>query len=66
MRLKIGLTSEQRKKLEIKNLKPRFGIKKYSKFPLGQKSLIVIWFINEVKEEEIITAYWRRNKRWEK
>lgn len=46
---------------------PRFGTKKYSKFPLGLKSLIVIWFINKNnEEEEVITAYWRRNRKWEK
>ena len=44
----------------------RFGIKKYSKLPLGLKSLIVIWFINDKHEEEVITAYWRRNRKWEK
>ena len=44
----------------------RFGTKKYSKFPLGLKSLIVIWFINKSNEEEVITAYWRRNRKWEK
>lgn len=44
----------------------RFGKKKYSKFPLGLKSLIVIWFINKSNEEEVITAYWRRNRKWEK
>ena len=37
----------------------RFGKKKYSKFPLGMKSLIVVWFINIRNEEELITAYWR-------
>ena len=44
----------------------RFGIKKFSKFPLGMKSLIVVWFINKSNEEEVITAYWRRNRKWEK
>jgi hypothetical protein len=44
----------------------RFGVKKYSKLPFGLKSLIVVWFINENAEEEVITAYWRRNKSWEK
>ncbi len=44
----------------------RFGKKKYSKFPLGLKSLIVVWFINKSNEEEVITAYWRRNRKWEK
>jgi len=44
----------------------RFGTKKYSKFPLGLKSLIVVWFINKNNEEEVITAYWRRNRKWEK
>ena len=44
----------------------RFGKKKYSKFPLGLKSLIVVWFINKSSEEEVITAYWRRNRKWEK
>ena len=44
----------------------RFGTKKFSKFPLGLKSLIVVWFINKSNEEEVITAYWRRNRKWEK
>ncbi len=47
----------------------RFGKKKYSKLPLGLKSLIVVWFINKSNksnEEEVITAYWRRNRKWEK
>ncbi len=44
----------------------RMGLKKYSKLPFGMKSLIVIWFVNENDEEEVITAYWRRNKKWEK
>ena len=44
----------------------RFGTKKYSKLPLGLKSLIVVWFINKSNEEEVITAYWRRNRKWEK
>ncbi len=44
----------------------RMGTKKYSRLPLGMKSLIVIWFVNENNEEEVITAYWRRNKKWEK
>jgi len=44
----------------------RFGTKRYSKFPLGLKSLIVVWFINKSNEEEVITAYWRRNRKWEK
>ena len=43
----------------------RFGTKKYSKLPLGTRSLIVVWFINKAHEEEVITAYWRRNKTWE-
>jgi len=44
----------------------RFGVKRYSKLPLGFKSLIVVWFINEKGEEEVITAYWRRNRKWDK
>ena len=44
----------------------RFGTKKYSKLPLGMKSLIIIWFVDKEGEEEVITAYWRRNRKWEK
>ncbi len=44
----------------------RFGTKKYSKLPLGMKSLIIIWYVNKSGEEEVITVYWRRNKKWEK
>jgi len=44
----------------------RFGKKRYSKLPLGLKSLIVIWFINKNNEEQVITAYWRKNRKWEK
>jgi hypothetical protein len=44
----------------------RFGVKKYSKLPFGSKSLIVVWFINKSHDEEVITAYWRRNKTWER
>ena len=41
----------------------RMGKKRYSKLPLKLKSLIVIWFINKNGEEEVITAYWRRNRK---
>jgi len=44
----------------------RFGIKKYSKLPLGMKSLVIVWFVNKTGEEKVITAYWRRNRKWEK
>ena len=44
----------------------RFGKKRHSKLPLGLKSLIVIWFINKNNEEQGITAYWRKNRKWEK
>ena len=44
----------------------RFGTKKYSKLPLGMKSLVIVWFVNKTGEEEVITAYWRRNRKWEK
>ncbi len=44
----------------------RMGTKKYSKLPLGMKSLIVVWLVNENNEEEVITTYWRRNTLWEK
>ena len=44
----------------------RFGTKIYSKLPLGMKSLIVVWYINKKGEEEVVTAYWRRNRKWEK
>ncbi len=44
----------------------RFGVKRYSKLPLGAKSLIVVWFVNKANNEEVITAYWRRNKSWER
>ncbi|MBD3255418.1 MAG: DUF4258 domain-containing protein [Candidatus Lokiarchaeota archaeon] len=50
----------------FEEINSRFGIKKYSKIPLGLKSLIVVWFINKNDKEEVITAYWRRNKKWEK
>nr|MDO8084200.1 DUF4258 domain-containing protein [Candidatus Sigynarchaeum springense] len=43
----------------------RFGVKRYSKMPFGAKSLIVVWFVNKSHDEEVITAYWRRNKSWE-
>ena len=43
----------------------RFGTTKYIKFPLGLKSLIVVWFYNKNNEDEVITAYWRRNRKWE-
>ena len=41
----------------------RIGLKRYSKLPFKLKSLIVIWFVNRSEEEEIVTAYWRRNKK---
>ena len=41
----------------------RIGLKRYSKLPLKLKSLIVIWFVNRNGEEEIVTAYWRRNRK---
>ena len=44
----------------------RFGTKKYSKLPLGMKSLVIVWFVNKTGDEEVITAYWRRNRKWEK
>jgi len=44
----------------------RFGVKKYSKLPLGLRSLIVVWIINEQGQEEVVTAYWRRNKKWDR
>lgn len=70
--MKRGITKnevfETIKNCEIifEEIDPRFGTKKYSKFPVGMKSLIVIWFINKNNEEEVITAYWRRNRKWEK
>jgi len=33
---------------------------------MEKSKLIVVWFINEEGEEEVITAYWRRNKKWDK
>ncbi|TFG19485.1 MAG: DUF4258 domain-containing protein [Promethearchaeota archaeon] len=70
--VKSGITEneviEAIKNCEIifEEIDPRFGTKKYSKLPLGTKSLIVVWFINKNNEEEVITAYWRRNRKWEK
>ena len=50
----------------FEEINSRFGRKRYSKIPLGMRSLIVIWFVNKKGEEEVITAYWRQDKKWEK
>lgn len=44
----------------------RFAKKKYGKLALGLKSIIVVWHGNDDNEEEVITAHWRRNRKWEK
>ena len=70
--LKRGITEDEvietikNHEVIFEEIDTRFGKKKYSKLPLGLKSLIVVWFINKNEEEEIITAYWRRNRKWEK
>ena len=52
--------------LIFEEINSRFGRKRYSKIPLGMRSLIVIWFVNKNGEEEVITAYWRQDRKWEK
>lgn len=47
----------------LEQINERFRVKKYSKLPLGFKSLIVVWCINKNGEEEVITTYWRRDRK---
>ncbi len=47
----------------FEQINERFGVKKYSKLPLGFKSLIVVWYVNKNGEEEVITTYWRRDRK---
>jgi hypothetical protein len=64
--LLVGMETIKNCKIVFNEQNGRMGTKNYSKLPLGMKSLIVVWFVNENHEEEVITAYWRRNKKWEK
>lgn len=47
----------------FEELNGRFGTKRYSKLEGLMRDLIVIWFMNEDDEKEVVTIYWRRRRK---
>ena len=41
----------------------RFGVKKYSGLWLGKERLVVVWYHNKKDEKEVITIYWRGERK---